>query len=70
MNFTFPPLDPELSHFEVISSGRRVCMQGLQGVSAIVGVRLTKVVPMVNVHPLKIIDKEFLLRSTIHGRVT
>jgi hypothetical protein len=67
LNFTFPLLDPELSHFEVISSGRRVCMQG---VSAIVGVRLTKVVPMVSVHPLKIIDKEFLLESTIHGRVT
>ncbi len=45
-------------------------MQGLQGVSAIVGVRLTKVAPMVSVHPLKIIDKEFLLESTIHGRVT
>jgi hypothetical protein len=45
-------------------------MQGLHGVYAIVGVRLTKVAPMISVHPLKIIDKEFLLESTIHGRVT
>jgi len=44
-------------------------MQGLQGRPAIVGVRLTKVVPMVNVDLLKIIDKELLLRSTMHGRV-
>lgn len=45
-------------------------MQGLQVVSATVGVGLTKVAPMVSVHPLKIINKEFLLESTIHGRLT
>jgi hypothetical protein len=55
--------------FQVISAERRLAMQSLQGRPAIVGVRLTKVVPMVNVDLLKIIDKELLLRSTMHGRV-
>jgi hypothetical protein len=60
----------EKEPFQVISVGRRLSMLGLQGAPAIVGVRLTKVVPMVSVHPLKIIDKELLLRSTMHGIAT
>lgn len=42
-------------------------MHGMQGVSVIAGVRLTKVAPMVIVHPLKIIGKECLLNRRRTG---